>query len=115
MAYTAWQANQARDGKLGSQFGRLAVSLVLWPAQAFVWGYCVAVLWSWFVVPLGLPAIGKAHALGLAVIVRFVSMDVSKVIKDADEETHEFVARQVAVFIVPGFALLFGWVYQQFM
>jgi hypothetical protein len=34
---------------------------------------CVMMMWGWFVVPLGLPAIGAAHSAGLASLVRFVA------------------------------------------
>lgn len=29
-------------------------------------GYVLTVLWGWFIVPLGVPAIGVAHAVGFA-------------------------------------------------
>ena len=32
-------------------------------------GWAVSVLWGWFVVPLGVPAVGIAHAIGLRCIV----------------------------------------------
>lgn len=38
------------------------VGMALWN------GYLLSVLWGWFVVPLGVPSIGVAHAIGLALI-----------------------------------------------
>lgn len=41
----------------------LGIPLVLW--NAFV----LSALWGWFVVPLGVPGINMAHAMGLSLIV----------------------------------------------
>jgi hypothetical protein len=47
---------------------RVAFWVVL-AASTIADGAVMARLWSWFVVPLGLPGIGVAHAVGLSVIV----------------------------------------------
>lgn len=42
---------------------------ILFFASAFIGGLTLVLLWGWFVVPLGLPAIGIFHALGLGFLV----------------------------------------------
>lgn len=48
--------------------GGLAAFLLLILWAGFWSGLTVSVLWSWFIVPLGLPAVGLWHAYGLALI-----------------------------------------------
>lgn len=35
-------------------------------------GFCFSKIWLWFIVPLGVPAVGIAHAMGLMMIVAYV-------------------------------------------
>ena len=39
-------------------------------------GLVLVDLWAWFVVPLGAPAIGALHALGISLLIQFVVVDV---------------------------------------
>jgi len=41
-------------------------------------GLCVSVIWAWFVVPLGVPAIGVLHAWGLVVLWGLITADVKR-------------------------------------
>jgi hypothetical protein len=50
--------------KLIAALVAFAAILVAAPWAAYV----LTVVWGWFVVPLGAPAIGKAHAYGLMVV-----------------------------------------------
>jgi hypothetical protein len=51
---------EAKDTVAGC--GLILPLLVLGPLTH---GYALSVLWGWFVVPFGAPAIGVAHAIGL--------------------------------------------------
>lgn len=78
---------------------------------AVVWNVWIeattlALLWAWFAVPLGLPAIGKAHAYGLALL---VCMTTSRW-HYQEEDTDERALQQAAwLFITPLLFLLFGY------
>ena len=49
-------------------------------------GVVVVVLWGWFAVPLGLPTIGVAHAVGISALVALVvAAPVPKSAEDDDE------------------------------
>jgi hypothetical protein len=86
-------------------------------------GYALATLWQWFVVPLGLPAIGFAHAYGLGQIASLATLNVPPV-KDRDvadaagvesdatkSERSAYVSLQLLYQFLPSLlALLFGYV-----
>lgn len=51
-----------------TKLGCLAIVLLL-TLGAPVLGFTLSTLWRWFMVPLGVPAIGMAHAYGLLLLV----------------------------------------------
>jgi len=78
------------------------------------WGYAIHVLWAWFVVPIGLPAISIAQAYGLSVLFGLFmntrGLDVGK------EKTSDEWAVSVTIgVLMPAVALLFGWIAVGFM
>lgn len=94
--------------------------------SALLRGYVLATLWQWFVVPLGMPAIGWAHAYGIAALL--VAATFHYPIKDRDiaegVESREATAKEralyltqylAAAFIPALFALLCGYVAHEMM
>lgn len=80
-----------------------------------VWhGYADSVLWSWFIVPLGAPAIGLWHAGGIALFVTSLlgSRGLEMKAEDKRDKMEKAAAWSVVMFILPAFALLFGWLYK---
>lgn len=47
---------------------QLILSLIL----MIISGFTIMWMWSWYIVPLGLPAIGLIHAIGIDMLVSFV-------------------------------------------
>ncbi len=47
---------------------QLALALVL----AILSGFTIMVMWGWYIVPLGLPAINMIHAIGLDLFTTFI-------------------------------------------
>lgn len=45
----------------------------LWVGGLILKGWVLVNLWSWFVVDLGLPQIGMIHAIGLALIIGYLT------------------------------------------
>lgn len=84
--------------------------------------YALATLWAWFLVPLGLPVLGLAHAYGIAAFgslaVTYVPALKDKDIVDADgmvkrdataAERRLWISTRIGMMVaVPGIALLFG-------
>jgi hypothetical protein len=57
--------------------------LTLCGVAMFLRAFALATLWRWFAVPLGLPAIGWAHAYGFGLLVNLAAAS-AKAIKDRD-------------------------------
>ncbi len=47
--------------------------LALIPILQVFEGYCLSVMWSWFLVPLGIQKISIAHSIGIAVMIAIVA------------------------------------------
>lgn len=80
------------------------------PVGMFLNALALSVLWGWFVVPLGVVSIGKAHAFGLAVLVNLFTQSHKRETKD--EQTSVLV---FSVLFAPIVALGAGWMFHQFM
>jgi hypothetical protein len=91
---------------------RFAVAMALWPFTAAWRAYVLVTLWAWFAVPLGLPALGKAHAYGLAILASILVMR-ARIPNKHDEDVTSlkaFIDLHVEAALAPAFALLGGWV-----
>ena len=72
-----------------------------------LWSWVFAVLWAWFVVPLGFCPIGMAHAFGLSSVASMLLYWIPKI--DDEEETRlQNVIRVVRAWLTPIVALGFG-------
>lgn len=63
--------------------GKILVFLLL-VGLAPVYGWTTATLWSWFLVPLGLPAISIWHAYGIGTLTMFLVPPAVKAPGDTD-------------------------------
>ena len=84
--------------------------------------YIVRDLWGWFIVPLGLPRFGLAHALGLTGLLRFVTIQpppvrvVLRLMHDEDREATKREKRFVVIYeltthvVYPLFAYAGGYI-----
>lgn len=86
-------------------------------------GYVIATAWAWFVVPLGSPPLGWAHAYGLSVLAQFATLTLQPV-KDSDvvdavrsderkatqkEKGAYLISHGLRLFLFPLVALLLAW------
>lgn len=76
-------------------------------------------LWGWFVVPLGLPAIGIAHAIGLSLLFGVVTLNHrfiwGKGMALEDTEPKDHLGRAIAFAVVYGIAWGIGAIAAEFM
>lgn len=86
------------------------VSLFL--LAAFSNSVALMCLWSWYVVPLGVKSIGIIHALGLGLL---VSLAKGTKMTPQKEREYNWSVSITMVFMVPAFALFFGWIVHFFM
>ena len=84
-----------------------------------IWsGYVLTILWAWFVVPtFGLPPLALAPAIGLAVVVSYLTHQYHpKPAKPDDDGKWDETARVIAHMVFrPAIALLVGWIVKQWM
>ena len=75
-------------------------------------GYVLSVVWGWFFVPvLNLPPISVLQAIGIAMVVSFLTYhDSGK--KSSEQETATLVAM---IFVRPFITLFFGWILHSLM
>lgn len=79
-------------------------------------GYALSILWGWFMVPLHLPALGLAHAVGIATLIGTVTHytntnDLAKtpehLAKSGGQRLFEALSHLA---LRPLVALLIGWI-----
>ena len=78
-------------------------------------GWVLTYLWGWFLVPLGLPPIGIAHAIGVALLVGMITHQSQPDCESPSREVSEHIGRVVGHLIGPFVALLVGYIAQSFM
>lgn len=84
----------------------LAIALVVLLVIQQAWA--ISVLWGWFIVPLGLPVIGTAAAVGISVTVSVIRGRR----KGPDEEGWRAITMSA---LQPWFCLAIGWIAKQFL
>lgn len=89
---------------------KLLAALILLVPTVMWGGYVVSVLWGWFIVPLGAPPVGIAHALGLMLMASLPRLGLAKT-KDEDE----VLVSIIKSWVVSLFALGCGALYHAFM
>ena len=74
-------------------------------------GWILLLLWGWFIIPLGAPGITMAHALGISLIIGFITSHYDSRKKTQDEKIEE----AIATFAMPTLGLVMGWIFHAFM
>lgn len=81
-------------------------------------GWGLSTVWSWFVVPLGLPAIGVIHAIGLMITYSLFTLKVGNDTKATTTPwelfEQSFVQQFVRCFLVL-FLVCASWCFHQFL
>lgn len=87
------------------------MGVALIASAAFFEGFVLSIMWKWFLVPLEIPAIGIAHAVGISTM---VGMSTHQTFRGerGDDAWKKTVS---AAFVVPLMALVIGVVVLQFM
>jgi len=81
----------------------LLISPLTWMWKAFV----MVKLWSWFMVPAGIPHLGFVTAMGATLIFSMLSPTPKS---DSEEVTVEWAVKAIGMgFLGPLLGLFFGW------
>lgn len=80
-------------------------------------GWALSILWGWFIAPLfGLPTLSVPAAIGLALVVTFLTKHYEDVAKDETKKPAEKFAMACGVLVMkPAFAVAIGWVVTKFL
>lgn len=54
--------------------------LVLFAISATLSAYTLMMLWTWFLVPLGIVGIGMIHAYGLSILIKYTTLQGSDIL-----------------------------------
>lgn len=96
---------------MAAVFGSLFIVLGVAAFIAFIAilrGFALSYLWQWFITPFGLPELGIAHAIGISMIVGFLTYQ-----HNGSEEANKGVL--AVTFLSPLMALFFGYIVHSFM
>lgn len=80
--------------------------------------YCIynawvlTILWSWFIVPLGVKALSVAHAYGVTLVTGLILGN--RGIKE-NKDKDDWVSSVITWLLIPAVALFFGWIAVGFM
>lgn len=94
--------------------------VVIIPLSAVLNGWVLTKLWGWFIVPtFGLPELGIVPAIGLAIIIEFLTQHTTSR-KSSDDDEYKSNGQKVAIIIAKDIFialsyLLIGWVVSLFM
>ena len=91
------------------------IILLMTPLLAIINGWTLHLLWDWFVVEsIGLPPIAITHAIGIGLIVRYLTHQ--QLHDDSDISTKKQLAKAVIdAFMHPLFVLFIGYIVTWFM
>lgn len=80
-------------------------------------GWALSTLWAWFLVPIGLPAIGIATALGISVIIGLFTVHLNNdKIKVDKNSSSDMIGTIIAKAIGgPLVSVFIGWIITLFM
>ena len=85
-------------------------------AGSMLKGYVFSILWAWFVVPtFGLPPLAIAPAIGVALLVSFLTYQSDATKTPEGGALDRFTETASLAFVVPVLVLGVGWVVRQFM
>jgi hypothetical protein len=95
------------------------VALVISPALYVLNGWALSILWEWFIVPIGLPPVSVPMAVGIAIVVGFLTKQTETKhcvdTRTKDEKITDAIASIVAMIAYPLVALGIGWIVRGFI
>lgn len=74
--------------------------------------WVLTILWSWFIVPLGVKALSIAHACGFTLVTGLILSN--RGVKE-NKGKDDWVSSIITWLLLPLVALFFGWIYVGFM
>ena len=94
------------------------LSLISIPLGIFLNAYTLLYLWLWFIVPLGVPAIGMVQAMGIMLVKGFMMAKYLPKTQEDETEASKIEKFKGALFFtlsMPIIALGVGYIFQSFV
>ncbi len=93
------------------------IGFIVWMViAAMLNGWALSVLWGWFFVPtLGLPALDIVQAIGIAMVVSYLTYQHIDTQPKDEDSTSKMIGMGVLTVARPLIAVAFGWVVHSFM
>ncbi len=89
----------------------IVIYFILMPVAIIITGLLLSVFWGWFLVPIGLPAIGIAQALGVSLVVSIMT-NHNVPFKDHELDVMQAIS---GLFVRPIMYLILGSIYVVFL
>ena len=101
------------ENELFGCLGKTVLVLGLLVLSSLLRGWTLSILWAWFIMPkFAAPALSIAYAIGISLTANFVVQRLDENTKP--KTTEEQIVLYLQAFIIPMFALGFGWIVHQF-
>lgn len=85
---------------------KLLLILAVLPLMIVFDAWAITIMWGWFIVPLGVVAIGKAHAYGISVMLSLFRNSPAR----RGENDRTGIELVIAALLTTGFMLLMGYI-----
>lgn len=89
-------------GLIVGALGLITITGGILVISAVVHGIVLRQLWQWFMVPLGLPAVGIAHAIGIGGILKYLTYQPFLKTQKVDWKEHLVFALVYPIFMLLG-------------
>jgi hypothetical protein len=110
VTYQVSRAQHDAVDKALKDVGAITISIAGLAAVLCWQAYIIAVLWGWFMLQFGLPAIGVAHAIGLRCIFLLFRGGYAM-----PKQKDKFWERWIAPFLIPAVVLGIAWIAKRYM
>ena len=108
----AHSVNEKNTSQIGLETFGAGILIVGYLVITFaIKALAVSVLWGWFLVPFGLPVIGKLHALGICMLYSAVHIRPYPTFPQGKNQ----VAEIIAPILAPLWCIGVGWIVLQLM
>lgn len=95
------------------------LALIITPLSYILNGWALSILWAWYIAPFGLPPLTIPRAIGIALVVGFLTNGLrTKQCKDnrsRDEKREDALGLCIAGILSPLITLFIGWIVYQFV
>jgi hypothetical protein len=97
---------------MGLLIGLVGLIVVL-ALSSILKGYVFSILWGWFIVPLGMPAVTVPWAIGISILVSLATYQYNA---NDEKKDPDGLTKALSVgLVLPLFSLLFGYIAHSFM